>query len=381
MDFSWTPEQLARKRAVIDFAERELNHDLVARNREGVFDAAGWQKVADFGLLGLPVPEQYGGSNTDLLTAMLMLEGLGYGCRDNGLPFAINSLLWSVQADLLTFGTEAQKQRYVPGTVDGSLVGAFAITEPETGSDAYAMQGTAQRVDGGYLINAHKKYITFGPICDFAIVFANVNPKLGRWGISAFIVDFGTPGFTRGPVVEKMGLRSVPFGDLIFEDCLVPEENRLGKEGAGVSMFSHAMEWERAFVLVSQLGRMERQLDDTIGYARQRKAFGQAIGRFQSVANRIATMKVRLETARLLLYKSAWLKAQGKSNVMEAAMTNLYLAEAFAESSLDAIRVHGGHGILTENEVERDLRDAIPGLLYSGTSDIQRNVIAQLLGL
>ncbi|MCO5204279.1 MAG: acyl-CoA dehydrogenase family protein [Anaerolineae bacterium] len=382
MDFSWNKEQLDRRRATVEFAERELNNDLVDRNRAGVFDADGWQKCADFGIFGLPVPKKYGGSNADLLTTMLILEGLGYGCRDNGLPFAINSLLWSVQADLLTFGTEAQKQKYVPGTVNGSLVGAFAITEPEMGSDAYALQSSAEKTDDGYILNGHKKYITFGPICDFAIIFANLNrEKLKQWGISAFIVDTGTKGFTRGPVDEKIGLRSVPFGDLILEDCFVPEENRLGPEGAGASMFAHAMEWERAFVLVSQLGRMERQLKDCVAYARERQSFGKPIGKNQSVSNRIADMKVRLETARLLLYQAAWLKQEGKSNVMEAAMANLYLSECFTESSLDAIRIHGGRGILSEMEVERDLRDSVPGLIYSGTSDMQRNVIASLLGL
>jgi alkylation response protein AidB-like acyl-CoA dehydrogenase len=201
------------------------------------------------------------------------------------------------------------------------------------------------------------------------------------WGVTAFLIDRGTPGFRVGRDFEKLGLRTSPMSEVILEDCFLPEANRLGPEGAGAKIFNSSMEWERACILASHLGAMERQLETCISYARERQQFGQAIGKFQSVSNRIVDMKVRLETARLLIYKVAWLKQQGKPGAQEAALAKLYLSECFLQSSLDAVRVHGGYGYMTEFEVERDLRDAVGGTIYSGTSDIQRTIAARLLGL
>ncbi|MDJ0767177.1 MAG: acyl-CoA dehydrogenase family protein [Ilumatobacter sp.] len=381
MDFGWTEEQEQRRREAVEFAETHLNDALIARNRDGEWSWEAWRACAEFGLLGLAVPEAYGGTDTDIMTTILVMEGIGYGCRENGLPFALNSLMWSVQPALVTFGTPEQNSTYLPRLVTGECVGAFAISEPETGSDSYAMATTAERVDGGYVLNGQKAYITFAPIAEFAIVFASTAPELGSWGISAFIVDRSTEGYTAEPVEEKMGLRTTPFGKLTFDGCFVPEENRLGPEGGGVAMFTRAMESERSYVLASQLGRMERQLDACVEYARERQAFGQSIGKFQAVSHRIADMTVRLETARHLLYKVAWLEQQGKPLLKEAAMAKLHISECFVESSLDAIRIHGAKGYATEFEVERDLRDGVGGLLYSGTSDIQRNIVSHITGL
>lgn len=381
MNFDWTDDQLAQKQAAIDFAQTELNYDLLARNRDGEWSTDAWQKCADYGLFGLTVPAEYGGSAADIMTTILIMEGIGYGCRESGLPFALNSQLWSVQPAILKFGSDAHKEKYLPQLVSGKQIGAFGITEPEGGSDSYNMKTSATKVDGGYILNGQKSYVTFAPISDFAIVFACTNPDVGRWGISAFLVDRDNKGFSTTPVAEKMGLRTTPFSDLVFEECFVPEEDRLGPEGAGVSIFTTAMESERSYIFASQLGRMERQLEEAIAYARERQAFGQSIGKFQSVSNRIVDMKMRLETARMLLYKVAWMEQQGQSVLMEAAMAKLYLSEMFVESSLDSIRVHGAKGFASEFEVERDLRDSIGGLIYSGTSDIQRNIIARLLGL
>jgi alkylation response protein AidB-like acyl-CoA dehydrogenase len=214
-----------------------------------------------------------------------------------------------------------------------------------------------------------------------AVVFATVNPSQGLGGITAFLIENGTPGFSVGRDIAKMGLRTAPMAELVLQDCRVPEQNRLGPEGAGAGIFNGSMEWERSCILASHVGAMQRQLETCINYARERRQFGQPIGKFQSVSNRIADMQVRLETARLILSKVAWLKKMGKSAVMEAAIAKLYLSESFVQSSLDAIRIHGGYGYTTEFEVERDLRDAIGGTLYSGTSDIQRMIISRWLGL
>jgi alkylation response protein AidB-like acyl-CoA dehydrogenase len=381
MDFSWTEEQLAFKKTVIKFAQNELGKDIIERDREEVFLPEYWSKCAQFGILGLPYPEEYGGSDADVLTTMLAMEGLGYGCRDSGLVFSLNAQMWSIQHPISHFGSKNQKGKYLPGLINGNLIGAHGMSEPDSGSDAYSLRTRAEKVDGGYILNGTKVFVTNAPIADLAIVFATIDPSKGRWGITAFLIEKGTAGFIVGRNIGKMGLRTSPMGELVFQDCYLPEECRLGKEGAGGSIFNSSMEWERICILASNLGVMERQLEESIQYARQRHQFGKPIGKFQSVSNRIADMKVRLETARLILYRVAWLIEQGKSAIMEAALAKLYLSECFVQSSQDALRIHGGYGYTTEFEVERDLRDAIGGTIYSGTSDIQRNIIAGLLGL
>jgi alkylation response protein AidB-like acyl-CoA dehydrogenase len=381
MDFSWTEEQLAYKHAVIKFAQKELNNEMIQRDREEVFSRENWEKCARFGIQGLPFPEAYGGADADILTTLLTMEGLGYGCRDNGLIFALNAQIWSVQMPMFTFGTDAQKQKYLPGLISGKLIGAHGMTEPGSGSDAFSMRTRAEPCEGGYLLNGSKMFVTSAPIADLAVVFATVDPAKGMWGVTAFIVETGTPGFSLSRSIEKMGLRTSPMGELVFQDCFIPEENRLGALGAGARIFNHSMEWERSSILGSHIGVMERQLEMCIQYANERNQFGQSIGKFQSVSNRIADMKMRLETARLLLYKVAWLRKNGQKAVMEAALAKLYLSECFVQNGMDAVRTLGGYGYMTEFEVERDLRDAIGGTIYSGTNDIQRNIIARLLGL
>jgi alkylation response protein AidB-like acyl-CoA dehydrogenase len=381
MDFSWTEEQLKYKKAVIEFAQKELNDALIENDRQGELARENWQKCAKFGILGLAVPEEYGGSGADIQTAMLVMEGLGYGCKDNGLIFGMNAQMWSVQHPILAFGSEEQKQKYLPALCSGTMIGAHGMSEPDSGSDAYSLHCRASRVAGGYILNGTKMFVTNAPVAEMALVFATVDPTRRMGGVTAFLLDKRTPGFKVSRSIEKMGLRTSPMGELILEDCFVPDDCRLGQEGAGSSIFNSSMEWERSCILGSYIGTMERQLEGCVTYSRERRQFGQPIGKFQSVANRIADMKVRLETARLLLYKVAWLKQTGKPAVMEAALAKLYLSECFVQSSLDAIRTYGGYGYMTEFEVERDLRDAIGGTLYSGTSDIQRVIIARWLGL
>jgi hypothetical protein len=358
-----------------------LNAGLSERDHKGEVSRENWMKCARFGILGLPFPEEYGGSNADIMTTVNVMEGLGYGCRDNGLIFAMNAQLWSVQMPILLFGTQEQKQKYLPGMCNGEMIGAHGMSEPDSGSDAYSLRTRAERVDGGYVLNGTKMFVTNAPFADVALIFATINPEKGLGGITAFLVDIGTPGFRVSRSIEKMGLRTSPMGELIFQDCFVSETCRLGQEGAGASIFNSSMEWERSSILASHVGEMERQLEECIRYVRVRRQFGKPIGKFQSISNRIADMKVRLETARLLLYKVAWLKMKNKSAIMEAAIAKLYLSECFVQNSLDAIRIHGGYGYMTEFEIERDLRDSIGGLLYSGTSDIQRMVISRWLGL
>ncbi len=383
MNFSWTKEQLAYKDKVIKFAQANFDKSYIKEDHESTFSKENWEKCANFGLQGLATPAIYGGSNdeVDILTATLAMEGLGYGCRDNGLPFALNAQMWTVQYPIAQFGTEAQKKKFLPKMTTGKWVGCHALTEPNAGSDVYNMETTATKVEGGYILNGTKRYITFAPIADVVLVFVKTNPKLGKWGMSAFIVEKGMKGFTAGPNRPKLGLRTVPFGDLMFDDCFVPNENLLGPEGAGWAITNYSLEHDRCTILASQLGAMEYQLEKTVEFVKNREQFGKPVGQFQAVSNRVANMKLRLETSRLLLYKVAWLKSKGESTMMESALLKLQLSESFIESSLDTVRNHGGHGYLTENEIDRNLRDAVGGVIYAGTSDIQRNIISKLLGL
>jgi len=381
MNFDLTEEQRIFRDEVIRFAERELMDDVVSRDREGSFDAKAWRRLAEFGIHGLPVAREYGGQGADPLTVMIAMEALGYGYRDNGLLFSLNAQMWACQTPIARSGTDEQKRRYLPGLCDGSLIAAHGMSEPNSGSDAFALTTTAERVGDDYILNGSKIFVTNAPVADLFVVFGTTDRSLGFAGLCAFLIERDTPGLTVGSPIEKMGLRTSPMAELFLDGCRVPATHVLGKPGAGMAMFNSAMEWERSCILATTVGTMQRQLERTVEYARERKQFGQPIGKFQSVANRIVDMKVRLETAQLLLYKVAWLKKMGKSAVMEAALAKLYLSECFVQSGLDAIRTMGGYGYTTEYEVERDFRDSVGGTLYSGTSDIQRNIIARLLGL
>ena len=381
MEFRWTEDQLATRARIADFANRELDFDLIGADQAGSFDRGLWLRLAESGVLGSIAPPEHGGQGWDVMSTLLALEGLGYGCKDNGLTLAVNAQIWTVMMPIVRFGSASQQAKYLPGLASGELIGAHALTEPNAGSDSYSLETHARRDGVGYVLNGVKSFIGMGPVCDLALVFANTNPDHGQWGISAFLIDGDSEGLDRREPRSKMGLRTIPMGDLVFQDCWVPEEARLGPEGAGVSISGESLEWERSLIFASHLGSMERQLDETVAYAKQRQQFGQPIGDFQSVSNRIADMRVRLDAAKLLMYRAAWLKSQGEEAQIESAAAKLFFSEAFLSSSLDAVRVSGGRGYLSEDEVERDLRDAVGGVIYGGTSDIQRRVIARLLGL
>ena len=381
MDFSWSEEQLALRTSIISFAKQELNGSLIEQDHDEAFNWEGWKKCAAMGLQGLPVPQEYGGQGADILTTACALEALGYGCRDNGLIFSVNAHMWSAEIPFVAFGTEAQKRRYLPKLVSGELVGVHAMTEPMSGSDAFSLKSRAERKGNRYVINGSKTFITNAQIADVLIVFANLDPAKGASGITGFIVEKGTPGLTVSRKLHKMGLRTSPMAELAFVDCEVPVGNVLGKEGAGTAIFTASMEWERICILASHLGTMQRLLETCVKYARERKQFGQAIGKFPAIANKVAEMDVRLETARLVLYRAAWLKKQGKHPLREAAIAKTYVSEACIQTCMDAIQIHGGYGYMTEYEIERELRDAIAGKIYSGTTEIQKMIIAGLHGL
>lgn len=381
MDFSWSQEQQALYESVVAFSRSELTTDIVAADHAGDFSSKEWQRCADFGVLRWPAPKDIGGLGYSTTTVAYLMQALGYGCRDNGLTFGLGAQMWGVQTALLHFGTQPQIDKYLPPSMSGAAIGAYAITEENSGSDAFALESTAVRDGSDYVLNGEKVLVTFAPIAEFALVFASTKPAAGRWGISVFLVDADTPGYTTHPVDQKMGLRTVPFGRISLSDCRVPASALLGKEGAGASIFNFSQGWERSLVLAPQLGAMQRILEESIAFAKKRVRSGYTIGKYQAVSHRAANMKLGLETAQLLLYKTAWLQENGKPNLMEAALTKIYLSETFAQTALDSIAIHGGDGYRSETGVERNLRDALGSTIYGGTSDIQRNIVAGLLGL
>jgi alkylation response protein AidB-like acyl-CoA dehydrogenase len=381
VDLSFTPEQLALKEAAITFARRGLADDVIARDRGATFSRDLWQRCAEFGIQGSAFPAKYGGEDADIITAMLLMEGLGQACKDGGLLFALNGQMWTVQMPILRFGTEAQRERYLPRLCSGEWIAAHGMTEAESGSDAFSLRTRARRDGDEYVLNGSKTFSTSAPFADVFLVYATVDRTKGFLGVTAFVVDRDTPGFHVGREIDKMGLRTAPMAELYFDDCRVPIGSRLGNEGNGATIFGDAIEWERACTLASVVGAMERQLETCVAYANAREQFGKPIGKFQAVANKIADMKVRLETARLIVYNAGWSKKVHGKAPMESAIAKLYVSECWQKSCMDAVQIHGGYGYTTDFEVERDLRDSIATTLYSGTSDIQRNIIARYLGL
>jgi alkylation response protein AidB-like acyl-CoA dehydrogenase len=375
------PEHLELQRAAVEFARTTLGKDMVARDHAETFRREDWLKCAEFGVQAMPIPKEHGGLGLGLTALIAVMEGLGYGCRDSGLLFSLNASLWTNNIPILIYGSEDQRTRYLPGLCDGTLIGANGASEPDSGSDVFAMRTTAVRDGDHYVLNGTKTFVSNAPVADLFVTYATIDPALGPMGVTGFIVDRDTPGLSIGNHLHKMGLRTSPMAEVIFEDCRVPVANRLGREGRGAEVFECSMEWERGCILGSFLGTMARQLEECIAHARSRKQFGKAIGKFQSVANRIVDMRVRLDTSRPLVYRIGHLKDQNRKAALEASIAKLHVSEAVVQSALDAVQIFGGYGYMVEQQLERDLRDAVGGTIYSGTSEIQRNLIAKGLGL
>lgn len=382
MDFGYNNQHQALRNSVTTFVQEKVNPVLRTPPDPTFFDRKLWKLCASEGLLSLNMPEPWViGSKTDLLTMVIALESMGRACDDNGLPFALATQCCTVQQTIVQHGSSEQQARYLPSAVKGELIGSHAMTEPDAGSDSGKIGLQASAVKSGYLLTGEKIMIGLAPIADFCVVFATVNPKAGRWGVTAFLLDTNSQGFQVSAPTRKMGLDSVPMGRITLSSCFVPEANRIGPEGAGAAIAHHALELERTCILASQVGRMQRQLESSVSYAKKRRQFDQPIGKFQAVSHRLAEMQLRVETARLLLYKTAWSIDQGQSATMDSSLLKLHISESFLASSIDSMRIHGGYAYIDDHAAGRDTRDALGGVLYAGTSDIQRNIIAGMLGL
>lgn len=381
MDFDLTEEQKLWRDTVVEFSRKELNYNIEEYEAKGEFPWEAWRKCVDMQLLALPFAEAYGGCGADFVTTVVTLNALGYACKDAGLIHALaTQLLCGLQLQM--FGSEELKAKYLPALCRGEMVFAQAITEPGSGSDALSMRTRGVKNGSGYTLNGSKTFITNGPMADVVIVFAVTDPeKKTLGGISCLVVEKGMPGFQSNRPLQKMGLKTLQNGELFFDNCEVADTRLLGREGQGAIIFNESMEWERSLLPAAHLGTMERILEISLKYAKERKAFGHSIGSYQAVSGKISRMKVNLELGRGILYRCATLKDRGKRASMESSICKLFISESLKQACLEAVQLHGGYGYMCEYEIERDLRDSIAATIYSGTSEIQHNIIARFMGL
>nr|WP_281369130.1 acyl-CoA dehydrogenase [Phytohabitans rumicis] len=342
---------------------------------------AGWLTLGDLGLLGLCLPEKYGGGGLGALDTARQVEAFGRGCADTGLVFAASAHLFACGVPIAEFGGAEARERLLPGMCAGDLIAANAMTEADAGSDVSRLAATATAVPGGFVLTGEKSFATNGPVADVLVTYATTDPAAGHLGITAFAVDRTAPGVVVGEPFSKMGLESAAASTVRFDGCFVPDARVLGEPGQGGAIFQHSMRWERACLFAGYVGLLDRLLDRCVEHARTRRQFGRRIGDFQSVANRVVDIKMRTESARLLLYKACWEMDQGRGGELSVALSKLAVSEAAVASALDAVRIFGGHGYLREYGIETLLRDTVPSTVFSGTSDIQRLLIARELGL
>ena len=382
MDFSLTEDQQMLRDEIINFARQELNDNIIERDRAQAFPKELWLKCGEMGMQGLPVPEEYGGAGLDALSTAVALEALGYGCQDGGLSFSICAHLLACVIPIINHGTEEQKQKYLPRLSNGSLIAVNAMSEPGSGSDAYNMKTRAIKDGNGYRINGTKIWSTNGPVADLAVLYAVTDPEKGYYGgTSVFLVEKETEGFSPGQKFEKMGLRTSPIGEIVIEDMWVPDSALVAGEGAGTTIFTQSMEWERVVIGAKHCGTMQRLMEKAMNYANEREAFGQKISSYEAVSDKIVDMKVRLEASRLLAYNAATRLDKARDVAIDACMTKIFVSEALVQTAMDTVQIFGGNGFTTDYEVERSLRDSIGGKIYSGTNEIQRNILAKWLGL
>jgi len=376
MSFQLTEEQEMVRLMARDFAAKELEPVAALRDKEEIFPIDVVKKMGELGLLGMMVPDEYGGAGAGAVSYCLALQEIAYSCASTAVTMSVANLSTE---PLLKFGDEAQKTKYLIKLAQGELLGCFALTEPGAGSDPGSLDIRAEEKDDHYLINGTKVFITHGQYADVVNLIARTGQEGGSKGLSAFIIEKDTPGYSVGSREDKLGLRASNTVELLFNDCRVPKENLVGKPGAGFKIAMVALDSGRIGIASQALGITRACLDESIKYAKGRKQFGKAISSFEAIQWMIADMATGIEAANWLILSAAWKKDQGLPFTKEASMAKLFASELANKSAYHALQIHGGYGYLKDFKVERLYRDARATTIYEGTSEIQRLVIARNL--
>ncbi|NME36272.1 MULTISPECIES: acyl-CoA dehydrogenase [Fusobacterium] len=376
MEFNIPKTHELFRQMIREFAEKEVKPLAAEVDEEERFPMETVKKMAEIGIMGIPIPKEYGGAGGDNLMYAMAVEELSRVCATTGVIVSAHTSLgtWPI----LAFGTEAQKQKYLPGLAKGELIGAFGLTEPNAGTDAAGQQTTAvlDPETNEWIINGSKIFITNAGYADVYVIFAMTDKSLGLKGISAFIIEKGTPGFTIGKKEKKLGIKGSATCELIFENARIPKDNLLGQEGKGFKIAMMTLDGGRIGIASQALGIAQGALDETVAYTKERKQFGKAIAKFQNTQFQLADLDVKVEASRLLVYKAAWKKSAGLPYSVDAARAKLFAAETAMEVTTKAVQYHGGYGYTREYPVERMMRDAKITEIYEGTSEVQRMVIA-----
>ena len=376
MDFAFSREQVMFKKEVIRFAKKEIVPRVQEHDLKGEFDFTSFRKMGDFGILGLHFPEELGGGGADVVTTVLAGEALGEAGVDGGLTLAYGAHSFLCADTIFRHGTDAQRKHYIPKLASGEWIGCMGLSEPDAGSDVASMSTTATRQGDSYLLNGTKMWITNGPIADVAVVYAKTDPDQQHAGISAFIIDKGTPGFSAGPPLIKMGVRTSKTSELVLNNCVIPADNLLGNEGEGFLMAMQTVEWDRSALLAPFVGSTTYLVKKCADYAKGRVQFGKPIGHYQAIKRKLADMRIFGEAARALVYRIAWCKDQGRPlNHLEAAVAKLFIGDWSLPVTNDAVTLHGGYGYTHEFDVERIFRDTRLAPIGGGTSEVQKMII------
>jgi len=375
MDFQPTEEHRMIRRMVRDFAEKEIAPRAEEIDETDQFPDDLFRRMGELGIIGLPFPEEYGGSGGGYTSLVIALEEIARVSGSMAITLDAQTSLYC--EPIYLFGTEEQKQRYLVQAARGKKIGAFGLTEPQAGSDAGATRTRAVRDGNEWVINGQKNFITNGSIADVVVITAKTDPEKRTRGISAFIVEKGTPGFQPGRDEKKMGLKGSVTSELFFEDCRIPAENLLGQENAGFKQFLTTLDAGRVAIAAMAVGLAQGAFEKAVAYAQERKQFGQPIAKFQAIQWMIADMATEIEAARLMVQRAAWLREQGKRFTKEAAMAKLFATEMSERACRKAIQIHGGYGYVQEYEVERMYRDQRLCSIGEGTNEIQHLVIAR----
>jgi len=373
MEFTFNEDQIAVLEAVKDFCDKELAPKACETDEAGCWPAENVAKLGQLDLMGIPIPEEHGGLGLDFLTWAAVGEELSRSCTTTGAVFGAHLL---AVFPIMTFGTDEQKQKHLAPLARGEHIGAFALTEPGAGSDAAAVSTKAERDGDGYVLNGSKIFITNGGEAQTYVIIATRDPAKGARGLVAFIVEKGTPGFEFGKNEKKMAFQSLPNRELIFTDCHLPKENLLGREGAGFLVAMRTLSVGRIGMAIGAVGLARAALEAAVPYSRQREQFGKPISSFQAIQFMLADMATEVDAARLLTWRAAWLKDQGKPYEKEAAMAKLYASEVAMRVTTKAVQIFGGYGYTRDFPVERYMREAKLFEIVEGTSEIQRMVIA-----